>query len=65
MKNTEVFFRDGAVEGRERGKEGKSNKAERRENTEREAIEVNGKRLETLKLYSLQRRRDRYSIIYV
>ena len=35
-------FRDGSVEGRERGKEGKSNKAERRENTEREGIEVNG-----------------------
>ena len=30
-------FRDGSVEGRERGKEGKSNEAERRENTEREA----------------------------
>ena len=42
MKNTEVFFRDGSVEGRERGKEGKSNEDERRENTEREAIEVNG-----------------------
>ena len=37
-----VFFRDGSVEGRERGKEGKSNEDERRENTEREAIEVNG-----------------------
>ena len=42
MKNTEVFFRDGSVEGRERGKEGKSNEAERRENTEREATGVNG-----------------------
>ena len=31
------IFRDGSVEGRERGKEGKSNEAERRENTEREA----------------------------
>ena len=30
-------FRDGSVEGRERGKEGKNNEAERRENTEREA----------------------------
>ena len=40
MKNTEVFLRDGSVEGR--GKEDKSNEAERRENTEREAIEVNG-----------------------
>ena len=29
---------DGSVEGRERGKEGKHNEAERRENTEREAI---------------------------
>ena len=37
-----VFFRDGSVEGRERGKEGKSNEAERRENTEREATGVNG-----------------------
>ena len=35
-------FRDGSVEGRERGKEGKSNEAERRENTEREATGVNG-----------------------
>ena len=34
MKNTEVFFTDGFVEGRERGKEGKSNEAERRENIE-------------------------------
>ena len=37
-----VFFRDGSVKGRERGKEGKSNEAERRENTESEAIGVNG-----------------------
>ena len=36
------FFRDGYVKGRERGKECKSNEAERRENTERDAIEVNG-----------------------
>ena len=41
MKNTEVFL-DGSVEGRQRGKEGKSNEAERRENTEREATGVNG-----------------------
>ena len=41
-EESEVFFRDGSVEGRERGKEGKSNEAERRENTEREATRVNG-----------------------
>ena len=41
MKSTEVFL-DGSVEGRQRGKEGKSNEAERRENTEREATGVNG-----------------------
>ena len=37
-------FRDGSIEGRERerGKECKSNEAERRENTEREATRVHG-----------------------
>ena len=34
-----VFFRDGSVEGRERGKDGKNTEAERRNNTEREQQE--------------------------
>ena len=34
-------FRDGSVEGRERGKEGKNNEAKRRDNTEREETGVN------------------------
>ena len=41
MKKTEVFFRDGSVEGREKGKEGNNNESERRENIEREATGVN------------------------
>ena len=42
--NTGVLFRDGSVEGRERerGKKGKSNKGEIRENIEREETGVNG-----------------------
>ena len=40
-----MFFREESVEGRERererGKEGKNNEAERRENAEREATGVN------------------------
>ena len=42
LKIQKCFFRDGSVEGRERGKEGKSNEAERRDNIEREATGVNG-----------------------
>ena len=37
-----VFLEMDLSRGRERGKEGKSNEAERRENTEREATGVNG-----------------------
>ena len=36
-----MFFRDGSVEGKERGNEGRINEAERRESTEREATGVN------------------------
>ena len=43
MRTIQKCFRDGSVEGRERerGKEGKNNEAERRENTERETTGVN------------------------
>ena len=37
----DCFFRDGFVEGRERGKEGTNTEAERREIREREATGVN------------------------
>ena len=37
-------------EERERGKEGKSNEAERRENTEKEATGVNGRATEKISL---------------
>ena len=37
VKNTEMFSRDGSVEGREKGKEGNNNEAKKRENTERDA----------------------------
>ena len=45
-----MFFRDGSLKGSERGKEGKNNGAERRENTERQATGVNSMVTEKISL---------------